>query len=111
MENYISLLGLVLDVIGFTLLYKYGLYAEFSASILGSKDLIKQNTVKETKEMKGVVNLSKVGFWLVIFGFIFQSTPTLIKIFSCNKQINGCTCKNITHRNCTDYNKDNCKQP
>ncbi|HWY10584.1 MAG TPA: hypothetical protein VN026_04615 [Bacteroidia bacterium] len=86
MENWLGLIGLILDIIGFYLLYNYGLLAELNKSILNKKELRKQNTLTETKKMKYVVNLSSLGFWLVLFGFIFQSTPTIIKLTAGNSK-------------------------
>lgn len=71
-------IGLLLDIWGFILLYKYGLVS----------DLIKAIKKENYPEEKGanklfslLKNRSKIGFVLILLGFFFQFLSVFLSVF------------------------------
>jgi hypothetical protein len=73
----LSLLGLVFDVAGTILIFKFGLISDLQNAILESKEIA--NTPEEITDMKRNISKSKLGFCLIIMGFIFQFLGTLLQ--------------------------------
>jgi hypothetical protein len=69
-------IGLILDIIGAYLIFKYGLPEEVSKT--GSINLVLEKVEpKEVEKAKKFDRLSKIGFYLLILGFIFQLISSL----------------------------------
>lgn len=74
--KYIGAIGLILDIIGAYLIFKYGLPEEVSRT--GSIGLILEQEDEEEKEKgKKYDTFSKIGFYLLILGFIFQFVSSI----------------------------------
>ena len=69
--KWLSPIGLILDIIGAVFIYKYGLPEEVSRT--GSINLVlEQEDEEEIEKGKRFDRLSKIGFYLLIVGFLFQ---------------------------------------
>lgn len=69
--KWFSPIGLLLDIIGAILIYKYGLPEEVSRS--GTTVIIMEQE-DEDEKLKALKydKCSRIGFWLLIIGFMFQ---------------------------------------
>ncbi len=69
--RWLGSIGLILDIVGAFLIYKYGLPEEVSRT--GSVSLVlEQEDIEEKEKGKRYDCLSKIGFSLLILGFVFQ---------------------------------------
>ena len=69
--KWISPFGLILDILGAVLIYKYGLPEEVSRT--GSiVRVVEEEDETEIIKAKKYDEYSRIGFWLLILGFIFQ---------------------------------------
>lgn len=74
--KWLGSVGLFLDIIGAFLIYKYGLPEEVSRTGLISR-AVEQEDPEEVEKGKRYDRLSKIGFFLLILGFIFQLVSSI----------------------------------
>lgn len=75
--KYIGAIGLILDIMGAYLIFKYGLPEEVSRT--GSIGLIlEQEDEEEKAKGKKYDKFSKIGFYLLILGFVFQLVSSIL---------------------------------
>jgi hypothetical protein len=75
----LSPIGLIMDIIGAFLIFKYGLPEEISRS--GSGFLVFEKDNPEEKALAAKFDrLSKIGFRLLILGFTLQLIPSLFNL-------------------------------
>ena len=79
LTQILTILGLISDIVGVFLLYKYGLIAELHNAILTAAD-IKKNKEDE-KEFKKSISKSKLALILLVSGFVLQLISAFIPIF------------------------------
>lgn len=76
----LSPLGLIFDIIGAFLIFKYGLPEEISRS--GSSYMVNDDHSPDEKTLAAKYDkLSKIGFSLLIAGFILQLIPSIFNLF------------------------------
>jgi hypothetical protein len=70
-QHCLNLTGLIFDIIGAIVLFKYGLPIETNK--YGSIFLIaEESNIDEIKQHKKSESISKIGILLILLGFIFQ---------------------------------------
>lgn len=79
--KWLSPIGLIFDVIGAILVYRYGLPEEISRTGAITRVLDQENEL-ETVKAKKYDKYSKCGFYLLILGFLLQFVSAIIGI--CN---------------------------
>lgn len=73
--NYLNATGLIIDMIGVLILFKYGLPSEMN---LPPKIELEQGlTIKEKKQNKTIKRRSKIGLSCLIIGFLFQAIASI----------------------------------
>lgn len=76
-SNCINSVGLVLDIVGATLLWRYGLPAEISRT--GAQTLIEQQTNEaEVKEAARYDRVASWGFLSLVAGFVLQLVSNFV---------------------------------
>lgn len=78
MGNILSAFGLIMDIFGAYLIYKNAAFSDVLESLTDAAKLIDKN-IKTTNEYK---LKSKIGFWLLIIGFVLQLTGTLFGLIN-----------------------------
>jgi hypothetical protein len=79
--KWLSPVGLVFDIIGAIIIFKFGLPKEISRS--GSISLVLEKEDEDEKALaKKYDNYSKYGFYLLILGFILQFISSITGIYN-----------------------------
>lgn len=77
LENVtLNSIGLILDIIGASLLWYFGLPPNVAPK--GKRYLIIGNDKNEKEKAEKYIFLAKIGFGFLIFGFLFQLADNLI---------------------------------
>ena len=74
--KYIGAIGLILDIIGACLIFMYGLPEEISRTGFNSLGTEQEDEDEKAKGKK-YDRCSKIGFYLLILGFIFQLASSI----------------------------------
>ena len=71
--NWLSAVGLILDIIGVLLLFAFGLPSKIELSGGGiAKEETREEEKKREKANGRIVLGAKIGLWMIIIGFAFQ---------------------------------------
>jgi hypothetical protein len=79
--NWFSTIGLILDIIGVLMLFKYGLPSKISdGDTLGIEESKEEEELRNNKN-KYIIKMAYFGLSFILIGFVFQLIGTNISIF------------------------------